>query len=254
LPTLNLLRSDNSTLTSSQWTLLSNLIHSYDESKLVSIAQQFINENNVVQYLGTIDLTLPIEFFTTVYETSGAYLHSNGDLCTLSSDDRFTFLSSAAETVTCLGAVFSWSRSQLYNHKPFIDACIQIYGETSVIMIEHVLKFLDPDIVIAKLALSLFVFSNYISIFSSNLPTQSLNTLAIFHIQNTYAEITWKYLVYRYGHCQSIRRFMNLIQCLLAATDITYTAHSIEQHVNDIELLIEQTELALALDDIERMV
>ncbi|CAF1000989.1 unnamed protein product [Rotaria sordida] len=42
LPTLNLLQSDISTLTNDQWTLLSNLVHSYDERKTSSICRRMI--------------------------------------------------------------------------------------------------------------------------------------------------------------------------------------------------------------------
>jgi hypothetical protein len=81
----------------------------------------------------------------------------------------------------------------------------------------------------------------------------SLNTLAIFRIQNTYVEVLWKYLVYKYGYYESVQRLMKLIQYLLAGTDAVFESQSIEKHVNDIELLVEQTELTLVLDDIERI-
>ncbi len=81
----------------------------------------------------------------------------------------------------------------------------------------------------------------------------TLNTLEIFRIQNTYVEVLWKYLVYKYGYYESVQRFMKLIQYLLAGTVAVFESQSIEKHVNDIELLVEQTELALVIDDIERI-
>jgi len=237
------LQSDNSILTTSQWTLLSNLIYSYDEQKLLSIAQQFINNND--------DSTLSKEFFIKIYETTGKYIRSNGDFCKLSLDDRSAFLRNIAENVTCLGTVLSWNQSQIYNCKPFIDIYINFYGENLVTMIKRVLKYIDPDIVITKLALSLFAFSTNNSIFSLNMIIRPLNTLAIFQIQNIYAEVIWKYLLHKYNYDQSIQRFINLIQCLLSATDTVYHIQNIEKHVNDIESLIEETELTFILDDVE---
>ncbi|CAF2953949.1 unnamed protein product [Rotaria sp. Silwood2] len=253
LPTLNLLESDNSTLYTSQWTLLSNLFYSYDESKLLLIAQQLMNENNLEKSMKSIDSTLPKQFFMKAYETSGNYLNSNGDLCRLSSDNRYAFLRNAAESVHCIGTIFSWSRSQVYKCKYFINICIDLYGRDSIDMIEHILKYMDSDIVICKLALSLFTFSTNITISSSIATINPINTLEIFHIQNTYAEVTWKYLLYKYGFYQSIQRFINLIQCFLAATDALYKVQYIEKHENDIELLVENVELELLLNDIERI-
>lgn len=120
-------------------------------------------------------------------------------------------------------------------------------------MIQRVLKFIDKDIDTAKIALSLFAFSNNISIFSSNMVLKPFNTLTIFRVQNNYTEIMWKYFVYKYGYYQSIKQFINLLQCLLTATNTVCDAQNVEKHINDIESLVEQAELALVLDDIERV-
>ena len=75
----------------------------------------------------------------------------------------------------------------------------------------------------------------------------------MFHIQNIYAEVTWKYLLYKYGYNQSIQRFIKLIQCLLAAINIVFDGQNIAKHLSDMQLLVEQTELTLVLDDLERI-
>jgi len=212
-----------------------------------------MNESDVLQSLRTIDLTLPKKFFMEAYKTSQEYLQSNEDLYTLSFDDRSDFLRNAAENVTCLGTIFCWNWSQIYNYKPFLQVVEKVYGHSLLPLIQHLLKFIDPDIAIAKLTLSLFAFSNNISIFSSNIKTKFTNTFEIFRIQNIYVEVMWRYLLYKYGYYQSIQRFINLIQCLLAATDVIFEAQNIQQHVNDIELLVERTELTLVLDDMDRM-
>ncbi|CAF1086886.1 unnamed protein product [Rotaria sordida] len=253
LPTLNLLQSDNSTLHTNQWTLLSNLFYNYDESKLLLIGQQLMNENNLEKSMISINSRLSKQFFMTTYETSGAYLNSNGDLRRLSSDNRNAFLRTAAENINCLGTIFSWNRSQVYKCKNFVNTCRDLYGQSSVDMIEHILKYMDSDIAIVKLALSLFTFSNNITIFSSIAMINPINTLEIFHIQNTYSEVIWKYLLYKYGFYESVQRFMTLIQCLLTATDGLYNAQYMEKHENDIELLVENLELELLLDDIEHI-
>ncbi|CAF2566542.1 unnamed protein product [Rotaria sp. Silwood2] len=251
LTTWNLLQSDKSLLNSNQWTLLSNLIHSYDASKLLAIAQRLMNENNILQSVEMSNPILMEEFVKGAYETSGTYLRSNRDLLILSSENRSEFLRGAAEHVHCLSSIFVLNQSQLYIHQPFLNACRRLYGEQSVGMAHHVMKHIDPDVVLVKLALSLFAFSFSVLIFSPYVTMQQNNSSLIFHIQNTYAEVTWKYLIYKYGYYQAIIRFTNIIQCLLAATDTVSRSQNIEIHTNTMESLVEQTEISFILEDTE---
>ncbi|CAF0926295.1 unnamed protein product [Rotaria sordida] len=118
-------------------------------------------------------------------------------------------------------------------------------------MAHHVMKHINPDVALMKLALSLFAFSDSVLIFSPYVTIKSNNSSLIFHIQNTYAEVTWKYLVYKYGYYQAIIRFNNLIQCLLAAIDTVSRSQNVQIHTNDMESLLEQTEISLVLVDID---
>jgi hypothetical protein len=233
--------SDISILNSNLWTLLSN----YDERQLLSIAQQFNNQSN--------NFTLAIQFFNCLYETSGTYIRSNDHLRSLSSDDRSIFLRNLTDNITCLGMAFTLSCTRLFHSRSFINISINLYGENFISTIQRILKFIDPDIILDKLTISLFAFSNNMSLFTSPITIKPFNTLAIFRIQNIYVELTWKYLVYKYGFIQSIQRFNNLIQCLLAATMTVSNAQTIDKHTYDLQSLIEQIELTLVLDDIERV-
>lgn len=244
IESLNLLQSDNSLLNFDQWTLLSNLTYVYDERKLISIAQQFMKQTSA-------DSSLPITFFLSTYEITGYYLQTNRHLSILSTENRSNFLRVCADNVTCLGTAFSWYWSQLYNYKPFIDIFKYFYGNEPIYDIQNVLKYIDSDIIVAKLTISIFAFSNTLSICSQTKSNSFLNTLTIFSIENIYVEILWKYLLYRYGYYHSIQRFINIIQTLLAASQILRNAQRIGKHLNDIDALIEQTEISLLINEFE---
>jgi hypothetical protein len=199
------------------------------------------------------DLILAKKFFLKINEISEIYIRSNSHFCKLSSDDRLVYLRNITENVQCLTTAISWHQSKIYNSQSFLNRYIELYGQNSVNMIQQIVKFIDPDIIINKLILSLFAFSNHLSIFISSMNIKSFNTLAIFHIQNIYTEITWKYLIDKYSYTQSIQRFNNLIQCLLAATTSISDRQNIEQHANEITSLVEQTGLTIILDDLERI-
>jgi hypothetical protein len=245
--------SDMSNFDASQWKVLSDLIETYDEMPLVALAQRFVDETRRPRTtMTTSGSTFATEFFSKIYETSGSYLRTNRDICQLPSAMRSTLLRSAAECVTCLGVALVCNRAHLNDCQPFIDVLSHTYGNDSLRMIRSVLKFIDADVNIAKLALSMFAFSGTNNtLFLVNEPTMDDGALEISRIQQSYAELTWKYLLYKYGLQQSIQRWIQLIQCHLAATETVHRYQTIEKHVHAMEFLVEETELTLLLDDVD---
>lgn len=242
------MQSDASLLTTSQWIILSNLIHSYDNSKLLSIAQRLMQKANTTQSFVMSNTALEEQFFKATYQISGDYLCKNGDVATLLLEDNLSkFLHDAVSGVHCVSTIFTWSQSELYTNQSFLNICTHIYGEQSISMIHNVMKFIDPDVIIVRLALSLIAFSNHSALFSSNLIINPINTNLIFQTQNGYAEVTWKYLLYKYDHYQAVIRFNRLIKCLLATMNTISESQNIETHVNDMDSLVEQTEIACIL-------
>ena len=69
-------------------------------------------------------------------------------------------------------------------------------------------------------------------------------------IQNKYAEIIWKYLVYQLGYFQAAQQFLRIC----AVNCLTCHARDLFLHVNDIDSLVEQMEVTLLLDDVNDIV
>ncbi len=85
---MNLLRSDQSTLSVDQWSLLSSLSHCYDEHSGLLIGERFMNEQNLLPPMMRFRDTPMIEFIQkTLYESQLLY-RSNQDFISLSADDR----------------------------------------------------------------------------------------------------------------------------------------------------------------------
>jgi hypothetical protein len=114
------------------------------------------------------------------------------------------------------------------------------------------MKFVDSDITLIKMGLCLLACSQHNCIFSSNMSNDDLDTSIMFHIQNKYAELTWKYLLYKYGYHQSVIRFLKLIQCFMAVIVAMDHVQNVQAHVNDMDSLVENIELGLILDDVEK--
>ena len=129
-----------------------------------------------------------------------------------------------------------------------------IYGETSVTLaFIDLFKYLDLDQTLIKVTPLLLIFSENTWIFPSRTPSDHINSKVIFHIQNRYVEVVWKYLLYNYDSREAIRRFLRLIQFLLSIIHGMTHVQSIQSHVHDIESIVEHTELQLVLDEIEKV-
>jgi len=163
-------------------------------------------------------------------------------------------LRSAADNVSCIGPEFILSHCHLFNLDRFSNAIETMYGRRQIDMHVSAMKFIDPDIVLVKLGLSLFAVAENTYSYSPNISTDLTNPINILKIQNKYAELTWKYLLYRYGHYQAVKRFINLISWLEAATIYMFHIQSLTLHVNDVNSLVEKTELTLILDDADQII
>ncbi|CAF1338456.1 unnamed protein product, partial [Rotaria sordida] len=193
LPTLNLLQSDQSLLTTNQWTLLTNLFHRYKESQILPLCERLIDTHDASQSNYAIYKVLLEEFLVSLYETAGLYLRSNDDFRKLSSDDRSIILRNAADNVCCMSGTFVMQYFYLYGRDAKRYEC-------------------------------------------------------------KYAEVIWKYLLYKYGHYDAVKRYLNIILWLISMSMLTFHAQTLKPHINDLHSIIEQTELTLILDDVEPII
>ena len=250
MPTLNLLDHDNSALDNSQWILLSNLIHNYQHSELFLITETIKRENDSLKIVSQSAIH---NLLRSAYETAGNSLRANVDIAQLPSDDRPILLHTAATNVTCAGGQLIYYHSQLLNYESFDKHLHQIYGKKATDCNRWATAFTEPDIILCKLSISLLALSTNTRLFCPNLEGEYRNVNQILDIQDKYAEITWKYLVYKYGYKESIKRYVHIIEWLLALTVFMQYAHTTDAHVNDVESLIEHTEMSLILDDVDRI-
>ena len=242
---VNTLDRDPSLLDPNQWMLLTNLIHNYEEKNLLSLALKISNERNILNRSNVNEL---IQMF---YDAAGNFLRKNKNISELSPSDRSILLHTSSTNLTCFGAQFIYFYGHLIDHELFWSYLNPIYGRVTMDFTRWSAKFAHTDLILSKLALCLFALSNNSRIFYSDIRVEYENSKNILSIENQYVELTWKYLLYKYDFQRSIKSFLYIIQWFLSATVFLSHAHNVQLHINDIETLVERTELELILDDID---
>ncbi|CAF1204246.1 unnamed protein product [Adineta steineri] len=251
---LNSLKPDHSLLTSNQWTLLSNLYNSYDESQLSFLGKCLVDTHNSLQPMNVTYQRLVEKFLLSIYETTGKYLCLNDDICKLSFNDRSILLPTAADNISCITSMFVVHHFDLCSLDSFLKIMSTMYDNRAISLSLWTMKFINPDIIIFKLALSLFTLSKTTCLYSPNIPIDSTNSSTMFHLQNKYAEVTWKYLNYRYGWYEAVKHFHNIMCWLMALIMFMSHLQTFSTHVDSINSLVEVTELTLILDDVDEII
>ncbi|CAF4174084.1 unnamed protein product [Adineta steineri] len=254
LSILNSLKPDHSLLTTSQWTLLSNLYNTFDESQLSLLGKSLVDTHNSLQPMNVTYQRLVENYLLSVYEVTGKYLRSNDDICKLSFNDRSIILRNAADNISCMASTFVSHHFGLLSLNSFLNIIATMFDNRGISLTLWTMKFINPDIIIFKLALSLFALSKTNYSYSPNISIDSTNSSAIFHIQNKYAEVTWKYLNYRYGWYGAVKHFHSITYWLMALTMLMCPVQTFSTHVDNIDSLVELTELTLVLSDVEEIV
>ena len=235
----------------SQWILLSNLVHTYQDTELFSLSEIIKSESDSLKMINQFTWE---NFLKCFYVTAGNSLRSNVDIIHLESDDRSILLHTAANNVTCVGAMMIFYHSQLINCELLWKYLGESYEKSTMDYNRWSAQFVDPDMILCKLSIALFALSTNTRILCRNVQGEYRNLHQILSIQDRYAELTWKYLLYKYGYKESIKRYVHMIKWFLALTVYMQYAHRVDTHVTNVESLIEETELALILDDAEEIV
>lgn len=152
-----------------------------------------------------------------------------------------------------MGGAFIMQHSYMHDLDAFLNTMTRKYGKRTMDIHIWAKKFIDSDIVLVKLAMSLFAFSENTCCYYSNAENDLTNPINIFEVQNKYAEVTWKYLLYRYTHEEAVKRFLNLTLWLGSMNVLASHAQNLPVHLNDIGSIVELAEMTLILDDVDQI-
>ena len=121
------------------------------------------------------------------YETAGNSLRSNVDIAHLESNDRSILLHTAANNVTCIGAMMIFYHSQLIHYEQLWKYLGDIYGKIAMGYNRWSAQFTEPNMILCKLSIALFALLTNTRILCRNVEGEYQNVKGILSIQDKYA-------------------------------------------------------------------
>lgn len=247
---MNLLRNDQSTLSLDQWNNLSNLVHCFDEHSGLTFANTYLQTQLNLPPKYRFKLSSVSVFLSRLMEQVQSVTEKNRDSQVISLHDRKLLLHNTAEYTTSFGCAFLFRETHLFDQPLYLQSVEKLFETNSIHFAKRLIEHLDSDIVFLKIIVSLMAFftSNY-TVYTNEPPTNLDNAISIFHVENIYSDLVWRYLLYKYGHRQAVQCFSNLIRCLLLLNDSVVQAHEVREFTEIIDTVVQTTEEKLQISD-----
>ncbi|CAF1179812.1 unnamed protein product [Adineta steineri] len=238
--TSNILQIDQSSHFDSQWTLLSNIVHSHDTFSTMS--QMLLTANNlpslsVESYSNVIN---PIEIINQMCISMQSFISSSPDFRVLTLSEQTSLFERNLHGVIAFYSTLFFRHTGILRIPKYLNAFITIYGSDVMLSLRHTVDQLDPDPTLIKIILIILAFSSNCLIVNTNktMERDSLldGTFRLLGSQNVYVELLWKYLISKYGYGDSVLRFTRLIQiilCVIKKLGIVYTNNTTHRTISD---------------------
>ncbi|CAF0729180.1 unnamed protein product [Adineta steineri] len=238
--TSNILHSDQSSHFDSQWTLLSNIVHSHDTFSTMS--QMLITVNSLPALSGEAHSIVinPIEIINQMCISMQSFISSSPDFRILTLSEQTSLFERNLHCVIAFYSTLFFRHTGILRIPEYLNAFITIYGSDIMLSLRHTSEQLDPDPTLIKIILIILAFSSNCLIVNTNktMERDSLldGTFRLLGSQNVYVELLWKYLISKYGYDESALRFTRLIQiflCVIKKLAIVYTNNAIHRKILD---------------------
>ena len=219
-PVGNLLRTDQSTLSTDQWNLLSNLIQCYDEHAGLQLVERFIIAENILPLKVRFKCASVTHLISALFGHVQRLFERNDDFRSLSSPDRSLLLRRQMKYASLLSASFHIHQTHLLDYPAFYQASELLFGSTAMAIARHLVSLVNVDAPFLKMALALICFSSWDYSGDQTAERDELrNTGLIRRIQTRYIDLTWRYLLHVYDHRRAVICFADLIRCLFRIDD-----------------------------------
>jgi hypothetical protein len=251
--TLDLLSTDRSSLSISNWTLLSNIVHAFDTFNPVSKVRCIIEHINT-----QFGMELSLQLMSSIYSSLESFVSSTPDFRVMTAAEQCSLIQRNMHGLWAFHSLFTFRESGIFDNATNEKAILPLYGTINVQRTKRITTQLDHDLTLVKLMLITLTFSsNFFTIIEDeNMYKDSLlyGTFRLLGSQNVYAELMWNYMIYRYGFSESVQRFAALIKIILDSLKLASDIYENNRtHHLFADEIMEQTERLLTISDQENV-
>jgi len=188
-----------------------------------------------------------------IFSSLQSLINSIADFRIMTSAEQCSLVQRNMQGLLAFYCILVFRESGIFDNSKTENAVMPLYGYQNVQSTKYISIQLEQDSTLVKIMLIVLAFSsNYFMINKEDIGNRDgflYGTFRLFGSQNVYAEILWKYMMYRYGFWDAVRRFSGMIKIALDALRLTSNIYvSNEVHRNFAEDISEQFEQKLVLN------
>ncbi|CAF1214311.1 unnamed protein product [Adineta ricciae] len=249
---LNLLSKDQSSLTSTNWQLLSNVVHAFDSYQCIPIAKDIVKVASDT-YPPSTDRAL--DLMTIIYTSLQSFIECIADFRVMTSEEQRSLFHRNMQGLLAFYCVLLFREAGIFRNHMSENTLVPLYGYNNVQRTKYISNLLDYDLTLVKLALTALTFSSNCYMTSveqmgSYRDCLLYGTFRLFGSQNVYAELLWRYMLYKYDFSQAVRRFDALIKASVDSLTLSSNIYeSNRTHQDFADELALRTEFSLQLNE-----
>jgi len=219
MPTLNILSDDRSLLTTSEWTLFSNVLHAYDTYSLIAKLDRILKKLSSSSCQISFDTADVLETIGSFYTSMQLFVGSTPDFQVLSLNEQRSLFKRNLHGISSFCSHISFRDTNFFENSNCYDGFRRFYSSEVMKLVKNLLNQLDLDSMLLKLMILVISFSSncFIVNIHENIHDDSLlfGTFRLFGSQNVYVELLWKYMLHQYSYNETVLRFAGLVKQVL---------------------------------------
>ena len=176
----------------------------------------------------------------TLASTGNNLFEKNSNFLSLSSSIQSKLLQETIKQVLACNSAFIAHQYQLFEDPICYQTMVNVYGRTIVDNGRAAGHRFDSDLTFIKLIVTVLMFS----------PLDLKNSSTrkeILQIQNSYIELAWCYMIFKYDERRAVKSFSDVIRALFALNSSINSALETPVYHQMIDSLVQQTEQSLTV-------
>ena len=248
-----MLRNDRSSLTISEWRLLSNVIHAFDKFSAVSSISNTIEHLNITKPIN-IDASTTLDLFASIHTAVESFIISTADFRVLTLTEQRSLFQRNLHALYIFCGNFMFRDGGAFENTKNKWILVPLYGEDNIRRVVRMNMRLGSNSALIKIMCIIIAFSTncYTVNFDKGMYQDALlrGSFRLFGSQNMYVEILWKYMLYRYNYMEAALRFADLVKYVLDLIRLSADfCNTNIHHKILIDDVIEQAKTTLTLND-----